>query len=731
MSSQQRAKGIRVLKAVSSPVRMGILSLLFDRGPLSYTELMNMLKMNPSRDAGRFAYHLKFLLKADLIEVDVESKKYRLTELGKMVINVAEEIEKKGLRAQKILVRTSRYSLEEFDVNRIADSLIREAGMHADLAQKVAKEAEKRLLKSRTRYITAPLIREVVNAVLVERGLEEYRHKLTRLGLPVHDVTALVLGGRKPGDGLSICEEAGRTVFEEYTLLNVLPRDVADAHLSGAIHLHGLGCWVLKPSEVIHDLRFFLKGGLEPLGMEHLPRFPPPKSFEAALTLIHNVCLHSAGEVEGAQTLAYFNVFLAPFLRGVEGERAKEALRLFMLNLSHHVEVSIDLEPAVPSFMSNVPVVAGTGAMGNYGDFAEESRLLAKLTLEVIAEESTSVPMRNPRVNVKMRGEAGVKDEALEVLMQAHSLASQGCIVHFINVEEAGRPVFSTFGCKLDAGLGGDWEVDTLRTGVLGYVTVNVPRCAYESDGTANFYENLRNRLEIAAQALDIKYRGLVNGGQRMLPFLTQMSGSDRYLRIENSALVINLAGVIESAEHLHRRSWREDDNVQGFALETVKQASEFMERAGRKSGPRILPAILPLSEANERLARLDIERYGVSRVRFHGARENPYYSSLNRISLSEAESPSRARVIEREIRRLVGGRSLTVIDLGEAHYEPPELLAVSRRLMKDYGLELFTYDRHVTYCRNCRRSWFGLLRKCPSCGNVSALAQFYRQLAA
>ncbi|MEM3054731.1 MAG: ArsR family transcriptional regulator, partial [Candidatus Bathyarchaeia archaeon] len=192
MATQQRLRGIRVLKAVSSSVRLHILNLLFDKGPLSYTELMNLLKMSPSRDAGRFAYHLKFLLKADLVEADVESKKYSLTELGKMVIDIAEEIEKKSFKTQKVLVRTSRYKLEEFDANKIAESLIREAGMPTELAQKIAKETEKRLLRAKTKYLTAPLIREVVNAMLIEKGLEDYRHKLTRLGLPVHDVSSLL-----------------------------------------------------------------------------------------------------------------------------------------------------------------------------------------------------------------------------------------------------------------------------------------------------------------------------------------------------------------------------------------------------------------------------------------------------------------------------------------------------------------------------------------------------------
>ena len=64
---------------------------------------MNELKMNPSRDAGRFAYHLKFMLKAELIEADVEAKKYFLTDLGKMVLDVADRIEKKALNPTECL----------------------------------------------------------------------------------------------------------------------------------------------------------------------------------------------------------------------------------------------------------------------------------------------------------------------------------------------------------------------------------------------------------------------------------------------------------------------------------------------------------------------------------------------------------------------------------------------------------------------------------------------------
>jgi hypothetical protein len=237
--SHRRRPGLKVLKAVSSSLRLEVLNLLFERGALSYTEMMKILRLNPSRDAGRFAYHLKFMLRTDLIEPDVETKKYRLTDLGRTMVSIGEDIEQHFFKRRKMMVRTSKFSLEEFDRNKIAESLIKEANVPADLAQKIARETEGRLSEFKTKYLTAPLIREIVNTILIEKGFEEYRHKLTRLGLPVYDVTQLLKSMSTMSLGVeAVHGAAGDKVIEEYTLLNVLPRDIADAHLSGSLHLN-------------------------------------------------------------------------------------------------------------------------------------------------------------------------------------------------------------------------------------------------------------------------------------------------------------------------------------------------------------------------------------------------------------------------------------------------------------------------------------------------------------
>ncbi|MEM2367025.1 MAG: anaerobic ribonucleoside-triphosphate reductase [Candidatus Bathyarchaeia archaeon] len=727
-SQHQRLRGIRVLKAVSSTVRLNILSALFDRGPLSYTELMSFLKMNPSRDAGRFAYHLKFLLKADLIEADVESKKYRLTDLGKMVIDVAEEIEKRSLRAQRILVRTSRFTLEEFDATKIANSLIKEAGMPPELAQKIAKEAEKRLLKARTRYLTAPLIREVVNGILIERGLEEHRHKLTRLGLPVHDVSAYLMRSKATVDASSICEDFGRNVLEEYTLLSVLPRDIADAYLSGELHLHGLGYWILKPSEIIHDLRFFMKNGLSPNPANiSQPSIKPPKSFESALNLILNVILQASKEIEGTQVLEYFNIFFAPFLKGLEKAAVKEALRLFVISIAHHVDASINLELTIPEFLADKPAIGS--ADGCYGDYLSESQLLASLVLEVFEEESAEKPLLNPKLIVKIRPETFSDSVAADILLRAHRLASERSIPYFANLSGKNEQymVFSPSGSVLKADFKEDWELDTLRTGVLGIATVNLPRIVLEcGKDERKLFTLLRERLEMAARALEIKNRALKQRGRNFLSFLTQSANGDQYFRVENAARLINMVGLKEASETPSGKSLYEDEKTQRFASKIIENVLEFFPRSGTRE-KRLLPSALPCADASERLAKQDIERFGIAKVRFQGIREKPHYSSYSRINLQNWETQSKILAIEKGIYEPLVGGNLTVLELGEAEYASETLLSFTKKLVEEYKLIFFTYNRNLTYCSQCRKSWFKKLQKCPICGSMSTLTTLPR----
>lgn len=249
MSTLNEERAAEVVKALGSDVRLKILKEL-EKEPSRYNELMKRLKLDRRSDAGNFAFHLNKLLDAKLVELDKIEKKYKLTPLGNVALEYYRMLSDSSLGMEIMPdVRRSDMRIEKFDRQKIERSLIEEAGMERSLASKISIEVQNRLLSSNVRMLTAPLIREFVNAILIEQGLERYRARLTRLGVPVYDVTKFL--EERPQQAKRLLVSSGKEVASQYVLLISLPKDVADAHLSGHIHLSYLYDWILRPTEVI------------------------------------------------------------------------------------------------------------------------------------------------------------------------------------------------------------------------------------------------------------------------------------------------------------------------------------------------------------------------------------------------------------------------------------------------------------------------------------------------
>ncbi len=226
----------KILEALASPIRIEMLKQL-SKHDMNYTELIRSVGMNPQKDAGKFSYHLKKLLSSELIKINEKTKLYELSHSGRTMLEVIEQAKKMLAGSDLLIVRRSECSIEAFDKNKIVNALVKEAGMPAKLAHKVASSVEEKLLDLKIEYLSAPLIRELVNSVLIDQGLEKYRHKLTRVGMPIYDVTQTIKSASKQGGTNAVMRTAANAVLKEYMLLNVLPRNVADAYLSGLIDI--------------------------------------------------------------------------------------------------------------------------------------------------------------------------------------------------------------------------------------------------------------------------------------------------------------------------------------------------------------------------------------------------------------------------------------------------------------------------------------------------------------
>ncbi|MCD6236218.1 MAG: helix-turn-helix domain-containing protein, partial [Thaumarchaeota archaeon] len=232
-----------VLDGVASPVRLRMLRSLA-RQKLGYSELAKAVGMDRNKDAGKFSYHLKKLLSCGLIEVDSSVGKYTLSQKGATVLKYLDKIEEELGEKTLMIVRRSDQLIEPFNKDKISEALVKEARLSPKLAREIASIAEKKLLDLKIDYLTAPLIRELVNSILLDMGLEKYRHRLTRLGMPLYDAERLLKKTFSSGDWRIFLEKSSGSIAREYALLDFLPREVAELHLTGRIDIYPISSWV-------------------------------------------------------------------------------------------------------------------------------------------------------------------------------------------------------------------------------------------------------------------------------------------------------------------------------------------------------------------------------------------------------------------------------------------------------------------------------------------------------
>jgi ribonucleoside-triphosphate reductase len=161
-------------------------------------------------------------------------------------------------------VRTSRGYLLDWNRDRIVRQILEETrlvetfygyeGADEETAKDIARRVEKKIQMLGLQSLSGPLIREIVNMTLLERGLVPYRNVCTRVGTPVFDAHLIDVGrGFEAHDNANLQENAETShkkkadkISKEQYLLQ-LPPDLADHHLRGDLHIHDLEYFGTRP----------------------------------------------------------------------------------------------------------------------------------------------------------------------------------------------------------------------------------------------------------------------------------------------------------------------------------------------------------------------------------------------------------------------------------------------------------------------------------------------------
>ncbi|HDJ26045.1 MAG TPA: anaerobic ribonucleoside-triphosphate reductase [Candidatus Bathyarchaeota archaeon] len=661
-----------------------------------------------------------------------------------MTLSLEKSLNEVELKRLLPKVRTSKLTMEEFDPRKIAESLVREAGLDRRTAEEVAAEVMELVIRAKLRFLSAPLIRELVNYALLERGLEEARKRYTRVGMPVYDVDRLLDTGINENANLMVNPEsihkwAADRLFIEHALLT-MPEHIADAHMSGLIHIHDLEYWsVGRPFCLSHDPRFVLTHGLliDGTGL-HSAVAGPAKHWEVAVCHMCEWLGAMQVHCAGGQGLEYFNIFLAPFLAGRPYREYKQAAQMFIYNMEQMyvarggqtVFSSIAVQPDVPDFVAELPAVLPGGKVSEsltYGDFAEEARLFFRAIVQVYYEgDWRGKPFNFPKLEVKLT-EEGLKKSEDEYLLVS-KLAAKFGTPYFLNQIPDYMPKIShsqccrlIFGAENDERDMEDFYEGRVRMSCLHYTTINLPRIAYEARGDDDrLFDILAERLELAKESLlvrrEIVGKALKNG---RLPLLTMDVGNgDIYYPFDRAWHNIGFVGLNEMLKAHTGFELHEDRDAWRFGLRVVKFMTDACNEFAEETGLRWALLQTPAESCAHRLALIDLREFGDKAV-VQGDRRTGavYYTNSSHVRPS-ADLPLMKRLlVEGSFHPLTTGGAIAHVWLGERRPDPKALWELTRRIALKTNISYFAHTLDYTVCPRCWAVEAGIRERCPRCG--------------
>lgn len=581
---ESASKRVRMIFSVmASPNRIDILRILNSKGPLTYSELKSLAGFKSKKESGKFAYHLRKLLRQSLVALNKAERRYTITNLGKLVLSLARQIEERSIiESGKMYVRTSRHSIEEFNSHKIVQSLVREANMPLEQAHKITEEVENKVYKFQTAYLTSSLIRETVNSVLIEHGLEEYRNKLARLGMPTSDILELLNNMDRAGNGIdNVMTKAAQSIFSEHLLLNTLPKDIADMHLAGEINISNSGIWGLVPDTVFVDLAHLAETGIDLKGnylsVSRLSSINNIDDLTTALPiLVSLLSRESSTEIVLDGIIPLLN-------RIADSREVVTLLTRALLASSAASSYSLNSLFGLPITTINLDI---------------DDKSNSKLTSAILDSYNTYVHLTAvPRIGLSLKFNS--KDNLTNYSAKVASIIRTGGLISILKKESRSlNGVHKFIGSKVSSG-----TIATLQS-----LSINLPRLAYQSNKDETYFRaRLALMIKPALSAMSIRKKALIDLMRKgMLPTL---ASSTQFMQLGTSNIVINLTGAKESVHDILGH----DINEGGIEIlqKVLKTAVDVATDQGRQMGEDCVGIAMIYDDSANRFASLDSDKYG------------------------------------------------------------------------------------------------------------------------
>ncbi|MFH1559764.1 MAG: anaerobic ribonucleoside-triphosphate reductase [Patescibacteria group bacterium] len=631
-----------------------------------------------------------------------------------------------------LFVKTSSDDIEDWNTKAIAKSLVKETGISGRVADQIAQQVEEKILKGSLKNITSKLIRELANAELIDRGLEEARKRYTRLGFPVYDVKQII-ENQTNKDNANVPhgpEATNLTLAEgikkEYALGRIFSQDVGDAHLKGDIHLHDLGM-IDRPYCSGQSLEYVKKFGLDLT--TSLAQAKPAKHAEVLIG--HLVKFSAALQCHFAGAIGWdaINIFLAPYLIGKKSSELKQLAQVLIYEFSQQsvarggqaIFSDINLYWEIPKHFREVRAIGPGGKYTGkkYKHYEKESQAFARAMFEVYLEgDASGRPFFFPKPLMHIT-EDFFKTKGHEGFLNLISkVASRKGNTYFVfdrrneaKISECCRLSFKLEKSDIEDAKA-PWK---MRYSALQNISLNLPRLAFQSGGSDEIlFANLSNKMELMAKAHREKrvfIESLLakkNNGPLGLLAIKKSEDEHTYLRLHRVTHLIGLVGLNEMVQAHTGEELHESRQALKFGLKVIAAMKLQCEKMSQRYGMRFVLEQTPAETTAYRFAKLDLKWYPRETkevVRGVIDKDEIYYTNSTQLNISAPIDPIERVRLEGLFHPLIDAGAITHIWLGET--SPPEKSIAN--LVKKYfqltEVAQVAFSPEFTHCNECGKT--------------------------
>jgi len=628
----------------------------------------------------------------------------------------------------------------QWDRQRIVVALMREAGLPEAEAEVIAKAVEEKIFHSPLTRISTSLIRELVDNELFERGYDRQLAKQAVIGMPKYDLEALVYSKSKENSNIAannpeaINLAIAETTLKQFALQEIFSQEVADAHRTGAIHIHDLG----YPTRVYcssHSLEYIKKYGLQ---LRNLDTSSAPAKHARTLTGHLNTYLASMqAYYAGALGVGYLNVLYAPYLEGRSFTEMKQEAQYLIFSGSQNafsrggqtLFLDFNVHTGVPAYIRDNPAIGPSGKPTGktYGDYEKIAKQFTRALLEVWREgDKNGHVFAFPKCDLHISEETFEDPEQVELLRFACEAAAENGSPYFVFDRDA---VTLAACCRLRTKIEDPTMVrnlESMRFCGFQNITINLPQAAYRA-GRGNWpglKEEVAKMMEIAMNAhLQKKafIAKLMSSPEMPLWEIGKPAFDGKpYVDLQQCTYIIGLIGLNECLAYCLGKELHEDADILMKGLNLISFMNYHAKEMGKRHGLKVSLEESPAESASRRLAKIDVSIFpqAAEFVRGDLDRDEVYYTnSIHLRPDAPVDLITRIRV-QSKFHTMIESGAIIHAFIGE---ELPPASGIYNLVEKTFRLTpaaQITISPEFTMCGKCRVQSRGIRETCPSCGS-------------